>query len=125
MSKFVLFTCWTGVCVVFVILVSSNMKHVVDFYTQSHIDLIIYIVILWPFFVALILVKHLKFVAIYSLLAELLDVVAFAITISFFFEGGGTPRISDRELAKSVLEAPKFFAIAIFAIQAIGVVCIF
>ncbi|XP_058803940.1 proton-coupled amino acid transporter-like protein CG1139 isoform X2 [Phymastichus coffea] len=115
-----------GCCCVYVVFVSENIKHVAD----SHIteiygkddlwDVRIYMAILLPFLIAFSLVKNLKFLAPFSMVANCL--IAAGLGITFYYIFTDLPELKDAKKITSIGEMPLFFGIAIFALEGIGVV---
>ncbi|XP_018325187.1 proton-coupled amino acid transporter-like protein pathetic isoform X2 [Agrilus planipennis] len=109
-----------GCCCVYIVFVSENLKQVVDFYTGSHMDLRLYMVALLPFLILLNLVRNLKYLAPFSMLANIL--VGCGIGITFYYIFADLPPVSSRNIVVSAHQWPMFFGTAIFALEGIGVV---
>lgn len=111
-----------GCCCVYIVFISTNLKEVVDYYTESDKDLRIYMAALLPLLVLLSLVRNLKYLAPFSMVANVL--IATGMSITFYYIFNGLPTISDVPNFSSWSQLPLFFGTAIFALEGIGVVSI-
>lgn len=115
-----------GCCCVYIVFVSKNVKQVVDFYAigsdwlPHDMDLKIYTAILLPFLILMNLVRNLKYLAPFSMIANLLVGTGMGITFYYLFQD--IPSISERSSFVGYDRLPTFFGTAIFALEGIGVV---
>lgn len=109
-----------GCCCVYVVFVSTNIKQVVDHYAHGDIDLRLYMVMLALPLVLLNMIRNLKLLAPFSMLANLL--MAAGVGITFYYVFIDLPSIHDRHQFTSLHQLPLFFGTAIFALEGIGVV---
>uniref|UniRef100_A0A8D8V943 Proton-coupled amino acid transporter 4 n=3 Tax=Cacopsylla melanoneura TaxID=428564 RepID=A0A8D8V943_9HEMI len=109
-----------GCCCVYIVFVSRNMKDVVDQYLSSPLDLQWYMLGLLPFLICMNLIRNLKYLAPFSMIANLL--VGASITICFWYIFQDLPSMDTRENFSTFEELPLFFGTAIFALEGIGVV---
>lgn len=115
-----------GCCCVYIVFISTNVKQVVDFYAEKSdwlhhdLDLRIYMVALLPFLIAMNLIRNLKYLAPFSMIANLL--VGTGMGITFYYLYQDIPSISDRKPFAGFERLPTFFGTAIFALEGIGVV---
>ena len=109
-----------GCCCVYIVFVSENIKQVADFYMEPDWDIRIYMSILLPFLIILSLVKNLKYLAPFSMLAN--GLIATGLGITFYYVFSDLPPIETARKISSWSEMPLFFGIAIFALEGIGVV---
>lgn len=109
-----------GCCCVYIVFVSRNVKQVVDVYVAEEMDLRIYMAILLPFLIIFSLVRNLKYLAPFSMLANVL--IATGMGITFYYIFVDLPSISDKPNFVGVTQLPLFFGTAIFALEGIGVV---
>lgn len=111
-----------GCCSVYIVFVAKNIKQVVDHYTTSenHLDVRFYMVIMLPPLIAMNLIRNLKYLAPFSMLANIL--VTATVGVTFYYVAQDTPAMSSRPAIVSVTELPLFFGNAIFAVENIGIV---
>ncbi|XP_033191566.1 proton-coupled amino acid transporter-like protein pathetic isoform X2 [Bombus vosnesenskii] len=109
-----------GCCCVYIVFISTNIKGVVDYYTETDRDVRFYMAALLPFLIAFSLVRNLKFLAPFSMIANIL--IATGMGITFYYIFSDLPSISDLPNFSSWSQLPLFFGTAIFALEGIGVV---
>ncbi|XP_049885283.1 proton-coupled amino acid transporter-like protein CG1139 isoform X1 [Pectinophora gossypiella] len=115
-----------GCCCVYIVFVSKNVKQVVDFYAESSdwlphdMDVRIYMAILLPLLILMNLIRNLKYLAPFSMIANLLVGTGMGITFYYLFQD--VPSISERKPFAGWGRLPTFFGTAIFALEGIGVV---
>ncbi|XP_014211868.1 proton-coupled amino acid transporter-like protein pathetic isoform X2 [Copidosoma floridanum] len=109
-----------GCCCVYVVFVSTNIKQVADNYMEYHWDVRIYMAILLPLLIAFSLVRNLKYLAPFSMIANFL--IAAGLSITFYYIFTDLPSLKEVKKFSSVSQLPLFFGIAIFALEGIGVV---
>nr|AUZ41739.1 glutamine transporter 1 [Diaphorina citri] len=109
-----------GCCCVYIVFVSRNMKDVVDEYLSTPLDLQVYMLCLLPFLILINLIRNLKYLAPFSMMANLL--VGASVTICFYYIFQDLPSFDERPKFSSWQELPLFFGTAIFALEGIGVV---
>lgn len=93
---------------------------VVDHYADSKIDLRLYMVMLALPLVFLNMIRNLKWLAPFSMIANLL--MATGVGITFYYIFIDLPSVDDRPQFVSLHQLPLFFGTAIFALEGIGVV---
>lgn len=109
-----------GCCCVYVVFVSKNLKQVADFYDYK-LELSIWMLILLIPLILLNLIRNLKFLAPFSMIANVLTAAAMTITFYYIFNGGWAPANEQAPIA-DWNSLPLFFGTAIFALEGIGVV---
>ncbi|XP_031357706.1 proton-coupled amino acid transporter-like protein CG1139 isoform X1 [Photinus pyralis] len=109
-----------GCCCVYIVFVSKNVKQVVEVYTETDVDLRIYMVALLPLLIVVNLIRNLKYLSPLSMVANLLIGAGMCITFYYIFQDLPSP--SSRDLIVDVTKWPMFFGTAIFALEGIGVV---
>ena len=109
-----------GCCCVYVVFVSENVKQVADFYMDPDWDVRIYMAALLPLLIAFSLVRNLKYLAPFSMVANAF--IAAGLGITFYYIFTDLPPIEGVRKMASFQEMPLFFGIAIFALEGIGVV---
>ncbi|GLH07336.1 Proton-coupled amino acid transporter-like protein pathetic [Gryllus bimaculatus] len=95
---------------------------VVEFYTGEHWKIQVFMGILAPLLVLLNLVRNLKWLAPFSMLANLL--IATSLGITFYYVFSDLPSITNSGLPNfsSMAQLPLYFGTVIFALEGIGVV---
>lgn len=96
------------------------MLQVADYYWQLDLDIRIYMVAMLVPLVLLNLVRNLKVLAPFSMVANLLIGTGMAITFYYIFQD--LPHVSERPAFSTFHQLPLFFGTAIFALEGIGVV---
>ncbi|GLV45551.1 uncharacterized protein CBL_02571 [Carabus blaptoides fortunei] len=116
-----------GCCCVYIVFVAKNIKQVVDYQmdplsenTEGHIDLRFYMLFLLPFLILVNLIRNLKWLAPFSMIANFLIAIGMGITFYYIFVD--LPEIGSRPNFAPITELPMFFGTAIFALEGIGVV---
>ncbi|KDR21503.1 hypothetical protein L798_02967, partial [Zootermopsis nevadensis] len=114
-----------GCCCVYIVFVATNIKQVrswelYDHYADSKIDLRLYMVMLALPLILLNMVRNLKWLAPFSMIANLL--MATGVGITFYYIFIDLPSVDDRPHFTSLHQLPLFFGTAIFALEGIGVV---
>ncbi|CAG9782024.1 unnamed protein product [Diatraea saccharalis] len=113
-----------GCCCVYIVFVSKNVKQVVDYYAKGSdwddIDIRVYMASLLPFLIAVNLIRNLKYLAPFSMIANLLVGTGMGITVYYLFQD--IPSIQERSPFAGFERLPMFFGTAIFALEGIGVV---
>ncbi|KRT85868.1 Amino acid transporter [Oryctes borbonicus] len=109
-----------GCCCVYIVFVSKNVKQVVDYHSESDLDLRWYMAALLPLLIPLNLIRNLKYLSPFSMVANIL--VASGMGITFYYIFSDLPSVSTRPTIVSVEKWPMFFGTAIFALEGIGVV---
>lgn len=109
-----------GCCCVYIGFVSKNVKQVVDYYTETDYDVRVYMAALLPLLILINLIRNLKYLAPFSMLANVL--IATGIGITFYYVFCDLPPVSSRPQVVEIEKLPIFFGTAIFALEGIGVV---
>ncbi|XP_059061996.1 proton-coupled amino acid transporter-like protein CG1139 [Achroia grisella] len=120
-AEFSLLSTYVGVCCIYTVLISDSIKQLVDRYVPSVILPVEYycLIILIPLCL-LCQIKYLKFLAIFSLLANILLVATYGICLYYIF--GDEISFSDKKVAGNPARYPAFISTVIFAMEGIGVV---
>lgn len=109
-----------GCCCVYIVFVAENLKQVVDHHTHVGWPTWYYMLMLLPFLMALCLIRNLKWLAPFSMLANIFVAIGLGITFYYIFDGlpsmDTVPKVADFH------KMPLFFGTAIFALEGIGVV---
>ncbi|XP_066602503.1 proton-coupled amino acid transporter-like protein pathetic isoform X2 [Prorops nasuta] len=109
-----------GCCCVYIVFISDNLKEVIDVYSGTTRDVRVYMAMLLPFLLIFAFIKNLKYLAPFSMVANVLIAVGMGITFYYIFTD--LPKIDDIPNFSSWSELPFFFGTAIFALEGIGVV---
>ncbi|KAL0884074.1 hypothetical protein ABMA27_016097 [Loxostege sticticalis] len=120
-AEFSLLSTYVGVCCIYTVLISDSVKQLVDRYFASVILPVEYycLILLVPLCI-LCQIKYLKWLAIFSLLANVLLVATYAVCLYYIF--GDTLTFSDKSVAGNPARYPAFISTVIFAMEGIGVV---
>lgn len=109
-----------GCCCVYIVFVSKNVKQVVDHHSQSDLDIRWYMAALLPLLIPMNLIRNLKYLSPFSMVANIL--VASGMGITFYYIFSDLPSVSTVPAIVSIEKWPMFFGTAIFALEGIGVV---
>ncbi|XP_014285817.1 proton-coupled amino acid transporter-like protein pathetic isoform X2 [Halyomorpha halys] len=110
-----------GCCCVYISFVAKNAKMVGDVVFEHNIDLRFYMLSLLPLLIVVNLIRNLKYLAPFSMVANILMAVGMVITFFYVFRDG-LPAVGDRPSFSSFETLPIFFGTAIFALEGVGVV---
>lgn len=110
-----------GICCVYVVFVSTNIKSVVDEYTEP-ISVRYYMFMLLIPLILINWIRNLKYLAPFSTVANVITVVTFGIILYYIFREPLT--LEGRHMAGKLEHYPLFFGTVLFALEAIGVVSI-
>ncbi|XP_073974036.1 proton-coupled amino acid transporter-like protein acs isoform X2 [Rhodnius prolixus] len=108
-----------GCCCVYIVFVAKNIRPVVELYLPGH-DLHWYMLALLPLLILMNLIRNLKFLAPFSMIANILIGTSLGIILYYIFLE--VPSFNSRPAFASVETLPLFFGTAIFALEGIGVV---
>lgn len=109
-----------GCCCVYIVFVTKNLKQVIDLHVDNEIDLGYYMLALLPLLIVMNLVRNLKYLAPFSMVANVLIGTGMGITFYYIFQD--LPSVSSRPQFATWSQLPLFFGTAIFALEGIGVV---
>lgn len=115
-----------GCCCVYIVFVAKNVKQVVDHHAKTtswlpdDLNIRIYMVMVLPLLLLINLIRNLKYLAPFSMIANILVGTGMGITFYYLFQD--MPSLSERISMASVTRLPTFFGTAIFALEGIGVV---
>ncbi|KAK4872815.1 hypothetical protein RN001_014844 [Aquatica leii] len=109
-----------GFCCVYIIFVAVNVKELVDEYLTDPMALELYTLTLLPFFVLILLVPNLKWLAPFSLISNLLTFGSLGII--FYYLLSDLPSIEDRHFVGTLYNFPLFFGTVLFSFKTVGVV---
>lgn len=116
-----LFATYFGTCSVYTVIIAKNYKQVLDHQLDTDLELRVCIAILLIPLILLVWVPNLKYLAPVSMVANLF--MGLGLGITFYYLVKELPPIDENTtMIGKVAEMPQFFSIAIFAIEAIGVV---
>lgn len=115
-----LFVTYFGTCAVYTVIIATNFQQVIEHYTGTEMSLRVMISLLLVPLILLSWIPNLKYLAPVSMIANVFMCVGLGIT--FYYLVTDMPALSERPLFVSVMNWPSFFAIVIFAMEAIGVV---
>lgn len=116
---FGLFLTYFGTCSVYTVIVARNFQQVLQFWIDREISLRLLIAALLIPLILLSWIPNLKYLAPVSMIANIFMGVGLGIT--FYYLVQDVPPVQERDYV-SWSTLPAFFAITIFAMEAIGVV---
>lgn len=109
-----------GCCCVYNVFVATNIKQVTEHYYHFDLDLRWYILSLLIPLILINLIKNLKHLAPFSVVANILIAVGMGITLYYILNG--LPSVAERPAMAELEKLPMFFGTVIFALEGIGVV---
>lgn len=109
-----------GCCCVYNVFVATNLKQVIEFYVHVDLNIRLYICLLLIPLILINLIRSLKFLAPFSMIANILMATGMGITMYYILSD--LPSVSERPAVASPLHWPMFFGTVIFALEGIGVV---
>lgn len=107
-----------GICVVYLVFVSSNVMNVLERYIFMG-DLRCYIAIFGVLSIPAFCIIHLKYLVPINLVANILIYVGFAMIFYYIFQN--LPPFTDRAFVGDPMKLPQFFGIVLFSISSVGV----
>ncbi|RVE48927.1 hypothetical protein evm_006389 [Chilo suppressalis] len=116
-----MFLTYIGVCCIFTILIADSIKQLFDtYYPIAILPVEYYCLILLVPICLMCQIRHLKYLAPFSLLANILLLTTFIICLYYIFEGEIS--YTDKRIVGEAARFPAFLSTVIFAIEGIGVV---
>lgn len=110
-----------GCCCIYLIFVATNVKQVADFYiSDMNWDVRIWVAIVTIPLIFMCLVRNLKYLTPFSVIANLLMGIGIIITFVYIFTDEPVP--GNRPNIVEAVHWPLFFGTVIFALEGIGVV---
>uniref|UniRef100_A0A182MCC9 Amino acid transporter transmembrane domain-containing protein n=1 Tax=Anopheles culicifacies TaxID=139723 RepID=A0A182MCC9_9DIPT len=109
-----------GTCCVYVVFVSSNIKAIADYYTETDTDVRLYMLIILLPLILINWVRNLKFLAPFSTIANFVTLVSFGIILYYIFREPIS--FEDRDKVGTMSGFALFFGTVLFALEAIGVI---
>ncbi|CAB3235986.1 unnamed protein product [Arctia plantaginis] len=121
LAEFSLVCTYLGVCCIYVVLISDSVKQLVDQYVPTMILRVEYycLIFLIPLCI-LCQIRYLKFLAIFSLLANILLFGTYLVCLYYIF--GDEISFTDKRVAGNPARYPVFLSTVIFAMEGVGVV---
>ncbi|XP_063635964.1 proton-coupled amino acid transporter-like protein pathetic isoform X1 [Cydia splendana] len=120
-TEFSLMCTYVGVCCIYTVLIGDSIKQLFDKYVPSVILPVEYycLIILIPLCL-MCQIKYLKWLAIFSILANILLFVTYLFCLYYIFNG--EMNYSDKKAIGNPARYPAFLSTVIFAMEGIGVV---
>lgn len=109
-----------GCCCIYLVFVATNVQQVVNVYMDNALSVRMWIMIVSAPLVFMCLVRNLKFLTPFSMIANILMFVGIVITFVYMFTD--LPAPAERVGVVSPTQWPLFFGTVIFALEGIGVV---
>ncbi|KAF4517852.1 hypothetical protein B566_EDAN011777 [Ephemera danica] len=112
-----------GICCVYIVFVSSNIKEVADYYTPEPIHLRLYMLMLLLPLILINYIRNLRIMAPFSTIANIITFLGLGFVLYFVFgHDGGLPGLEDRKLVGELHGVPLFIGTTLFALEAVGVI---
>lgn len=108
-----------GFCCVYFLFVATNLNDTMAIFKMD-LGVHFYLVLLFPFILALAMVKNLKYLTPVSLLASIMT--AWGLVITFYYILQDLPRTDTVKPFASWHQLPLYFGTAMYAFEGIGVV---
>lgn len=120
-AEFSLILTYVGVCCIFTVLIADSIKQLLDQYAPSFILQVEYycLLLLIPLCI-MVQIRYLKWLASFSLIANVLLFLTFVICLYYIFKDDIT--IADKRVVGYPARFPAFLSTVIFAMEGIGVV---
>lgn len=115
-----LFWTYFGTCSVYTVIIGTNIKQLIEYYFEYEVSIQLCVGALLIPLILLSWVPNLKYLAPISMIANIL--MSLSLGITFYYLAMDLPPVSARPIIGNLYEFPAFFAITIFAMEAIGVV---
>ncbi|KAH8378789.1 hypothetical protein KR009_001364, partial [Drosophila setifemur] len=109
-----------GCCCIYLVFVATNVEQVVKVYLETELSVRTWIMIVTVPLIFMCLVRNLKFLTPFSMIANILMFVGIVITFIYMFSD--LPAPAERPGLVTPTEWPLFFGTVIFALEGIGVV---
>ncbi|KAK0087635.1 hypothetical protein PV325_000514 [Microctonus aethiopoides] len=109
-----------GCCCVYIVFVGENIEPVIEKYAGNNWDLRVYMALLLPPLLIFSFVKNLKYLAPFSMVANILIAAGMGITFYYIFRD--TSEFQSVPAMSEFNRLPLFFGTAIFALEGVGVV---
>ncbi|CAH2092160.1 unnamed protein product [Euphydryas editha] len=120
-AEFSLLFTYVGVCCIYTVLISDSIKQLIDKYVPSiNLSIEMYCLITLIPLCLLSQIKYLKWLALFSILANLFLFLTYLICLYYIF--GNEISLSDKRVVGDPARIPAFISTVIFAMEGIGVV---
>lgn len=105
---------------VYIVFVANSLHLVINYYAEISLDVRVYIAIVLIPCIAIGQIRILKYLVPFSMMANIMIVVTFGITLYYMFN---VPlKFDDKPMFSSWAQLPYFFSTVIFAMEGIGAV---
>lgn len=109
-----------GACCVYVVFVSRTFKAIVDDSMEKPIAIELYMLTFLCLFVLMLSIRNLKFIARFSLLANVITLITFSVIGYYMFQN--LPNISEPVPFAAIVGYPLSVGTILFSMSAVGVV---
>lgn len=117
-TEFIIGLSYFGICSVYTVIVAQNLEQVIESTVGVEYDIRIYIIMMLLPFILICCIPHLKHLAAFSVLANILMLTGIIITFYYCFTD--MPSLAERPVYTSITKLPAFFGVAFFAMVSTG-----
>ncbi|EDV40657.2 uncharacterized protein Dana_GF23814 [Drosophila ananassae] len=110
-----------GVCVIYIVFVSLNIKHIMDQYVKA-MDERYYIAGIGLILIPLFMIRHLRYLVCLSLLGNALTYFGSFLILGYLIKD--LPELSDRKLFGEPVQFPLYLDIILFTMASVGVMLV-
>ncbi|XP_011505457.1 PREDICTED: proton-coupled amino acid transporter 1-like [Ceratosolen solmsi marchali] len=114
-----LITYQLGICCVYIVFISSNLKQVADQYAEP-LDIKLHMLILLIPLILINYIRNLKLLTPFSSIANVITFLGLGMILAYIFED--LPSLNEREMFGSARNFPLYFGTTLFALEAVGVI---
>ncbi|CAB3360550.1 Hypothetical predicted protein [Cloeon dipterum] len=109
-----------GASAIFIVFVAANLSQVVNYYTESDIDIKLYVFIVGLVATVLSMNRELRVLVPFTLTSDLLVLFCIVIVLVYVFDD--LPSITERPAFMPAIRLPIFFSIVVYSLEGINVV---
>lgn len=115
-----MFVTYFGSCAAYIVIISLNSQQMIEYYAGLELDIRLCMMSIIIPCILLSYIPNLKYMAPFSLLANVFMASGLSITVYYFVSD--LKPITEVSMSKNLSSLPTFFSITIFALEAVGVI---
>lgn len=115
-----MFVTYFGSCAAYVVIISLNTQQMIEYYFELEIDVRLCMMAIIIPCILLSYIPNLKYMAPFSLLANVFMAGGLSITVYYLFSD--LKPITEVPMSRDLSGLPTFFSVTIFALEAVGVI---